>query len=531
MVGMWSRFREWGEVGESALPSATRLGALLACLLLALVDGYLPELVPQFVGLLVVALVASLPLPTQRLRIVFAVGEAALVGVVLATAPEGTLESLLPYLLAPGFAAGWAGGLRTAVFAAGALCGVLLTSIPVGSAELSLAAVWCLLFLLVGVLAAGTRSMRRPAADADQEALAYAQAIELLGQLRPIARRLPEGLDTAGVAESLLQQGRAALDATRGAVLAGGAEGEFDIVAEHAMPAGWVSVPRQSGLLEELAAAQHPVVIPGGLLGEGQRRRIGFPLRAGDRRVGLMLLEVDGVPDPQQIAAVQARAATATIRMEAARMFDEVRSYATAEERRRIAREIHDGIAQELASLGYQVDDIASVAVGTPRRQLLELRRRITALVGELRMNIFVLRSDVAPGISLGTALSDYVRQVASASGLTVHVTLTEEPVRLPREVEAELLRIAQEAVTNARRHARARNLWVDCVINPPAARLSVADDGRGLGDKRPDSFGLDVMRERAERIGGGLAVGPRDGGGTVVTATVNADRLVRGSA
>jgi signal transduction histidine kinase len=169
--------------------------------------------------------------------------------------------------------------------------------------------------------------------------------------------------------------------------------------------------------------------------------------------------------------------------------------------------------------------------VGSQRRQLLELRRRITALVGELRMNIFVLRSDVAPGLSLGTALSDYVRQVASASGLTVHVTLTEEPVRLPREVEAELLRIAQEAVTNARRHARARNLWVDCVINPPAARLSIADDGRGLGAKRADSFGLDVMRERAERIGGALAVGPREGGGTVVTATVNADRLVRGTA
>jgi signal transduction histidine kinase len=101
--------------------------------------------------------------------------------------------------------------------------------------------------------------------------------------------------------------------------------------------------------------------------------------------------------------------------------------------------------------------------------------------------------------------------------------------------MEAELLRIAQEAVTNARRHAGARNLWVSCTINPPAAQLSIVDDGRGMGRPRPDSFGMEVMRERAERIGGVLQVAPREGGGTVVTATVNPDRLakseVRGSA
>ena len=115
--------------------------------------------------------------------------------------------------------------------------------------------------------------------------------------------------------------------------------------------------------------------------------------------------------------------------------------------------------------------------------------------------------------IGLGTALSDYVRQVGASSNLTVHLVLDETPVRLPIDAETELLRIAQEAVTNARKHANAHNLWVTCRIDPPSAYVAVEDDGGGLGRPRDDSFGLEVMRERAERIGARLAVGNRDAG------------------
>lgn len=98
-----------------------------------------------------------------------------------------------------------------------------------------------------------------------------------------------------------------------------------------------------------------------------------------------------------------------------------------------------------------------------------------------------------------------------------MHLVLDESTDRLSVETETELLRIAQEAITNARRHSRARNLWVTCRVNPPSAYMRVADDGRGLGSPRIDSYGLDIMRERAGRLGVDLSVRERRGGGTVI--------------
>jgi nitrate/nitrite-specific signal transduction histidine kinase len=83
--------------------------------------------------------------------------------------------------------------------------------------------------------------------------------------------------------------------------------------------------------------------------------------------------------------------------------------------------------------------------------------------------------------------------------------------------VEAELLRIVQEALANARKHSHAENIWISSRIQPPLFEIKVEDDGQGLGQGRDDSYGLKIMGERAERIGGDLEVGARDTGGTIV--------------
>jgi signal transduction histidine kinase len=199
-------------------------------------------------------------------------------------------------------------------------------------------------------------------------------------------------------------------------------------------------------------------------------------------------------------------------------LFSEVRSIATAEERRRLAREIHDGVAQELASLGYTIDDLAARA-STPsiKAGLRELRAEVTRVITELRLSIFDLRSEVTAGISLSTALSDYVRSLGPSLGAQVHLSMQETGTRLRFETEAELLRIAQEAITNCRRHADASNIWVSSTVSPPEFELTVEDDGKGLGDGRPDSYGMEIMRERAARIGAHLSVGQRPDGGTTV--------------
>jgi signal transduction histidine kinase len=149
-------------------------------------------------------------------------------------------------------------------------------------------------------------------------------------------------------------------------------------------------------------------------------------------------------------------------------------------------------------------------------------------VVSELRLSIFDLRSEISPTAGLGSALSDYVRMVGARSGMTVHLTLDESPSRLRNEVETELLRITQEAVTNARKHSSAENLWVDCRIRPPFAHITVQDDGTGLGTGRPDSYGLRIMRERAERIGAQLRIEERNtqpgAKGTRVAVTIGED-------
>ena len=130
------------------------------------------------------------------------------------------------------------------------------------------------------------------------------------------------------------------------------------------------------------------------------------------------------------------------------------------------------------------------------------LRGELTRIISELRLSIFDLRSEVLASNSLGAALSDHVRTVGATSDLTVHIELDESPQRLRTEAEAELLRIAQEAITNVRKHSGAQNLWVTVRTAPPSALLRIEDDGLGLGPGRADSYGMEIMRERADRLG-----------------------------
>ena len=114
-------------------------------------------------------------------------------------------------------------------------------------------------------------------------------------------------------------------------------------------------------------------------------------------------------------------------------------------------------------------------------------------------------------------ALSEYIRSLAIEPSVEVHLQLQEAPERLSIDTEAELLRIAQEALTNARKHANASNIWVTSRIQPPNFDVIIEDDGQGLGPGREDSYGLKIMRERAERINGRLEVTTGEAGGTKV--------------
>jgi signal transduction histidine kinase len=182
---------------------------------------------------------------------------------------------------------------------------------------------------------------------------------------------------------------------------------------------------------------------------------------------------------------------------------------------------MHDGVAQDIASLGYLIDNLAGSCTSPDQAaDIGRLRKEVTRVVAELRNSVFDLRNEVAATQGLGQSLASFARHIGSHSDLTVHVTLDESTVRLRPKVEAELLGIAQEGINNARRHSGGQNLWVHCRVQPPHAVIEVVDDGQGLGVARDDSHGLKIMRERADRIGAELVVESpgHDGVGTRVS-------------
>jgi signal transduction histidine kinase len=455
--------------------------------------------------------------------------EAALTALVIGLAlPDGVV--LLPYLVVPSLLAGHLlGAFRVLVVMSVELLAIVAVILSSGQstdagALAEVIGPWLLTALGVGLVSARLRLLRTgPVTDSDAS---YESARRLLSQLRTVARRLSSGLDTVTMSSQLLATVHQHLDDTHSAVFVRTDGGVLAPLGFRGAAAREALKP-EGHLVDKVWAEMEPAhdIQASGLA--NRRHRVVLPLRVGARMIGVVVLDGANPPAPKALQALMREVDEQALRLDAALAFDEIRSIATMEERHRLAREIHDGVAQEIASLGYVVDDLTAHASSeTQRRKLNALRGELSRVVSELRLSIFDLRTEVSAG--LGSALSDYVREVGARSGITVHLTLDVSPTRLRGEVETELFRIAQEAITNARKHSAATNLWVDCRIRPPAARITVRDDGDGLGTPRDDSYGIKIMRERADRIGAALQItenrASSSASGTSVTVTVGAE-------
>jgi signal transduction histidine kinase len=518
------------DIARRRLILVVRAILLLLAITLTLVGHRDPADIAVLLLLVVVAAAASMPLGNEVLQRWQPTAE-AVIACLLMLALDPLPEALLPYLLAPALAAGLVAGFRGGVTTSGlAVLTLVLGRAAGGGAQtwtsyLGTVSQWGLITLAVGLLGGWVQHLQTT--QEVPENAAYGAAYRLLSQLRMVSRQLSGGLDPVTLAQGLLEHVRRSVSFDRAAVYVRSNGGRLTPIAfEGGERLDW----QLEGPLFDEAWAASALVRRDSALTEGTE---GFsaviPLQIGLRTFGLVAMErTEPAFEPDQLKAASAVVEVQALRLETALLFSEVRTLATAEERRRLAREIHDGIAQELASLGYVVDDLADRARFIPDLQhdLKALRGEISRVISELRHSIFDLRSEVQSTTGLGTALSDYVRQVGAGSDLTVHLVLDETPIRLPIDAETELLRIAQEAITNARKHANAQHLWVTCQVDPPRATLRVEDDGDGLGVPRPDSFGLEVMRERAQRIGAQLTVTNREGGGTAVSVTIGPARV-----
>ncbi len=228
---------------------------------------------------------------------------------------------------------------------------------------------------------------------------------------------------------------------------------------------------------------------------------------------------VSGDELADKITTVSRELRTPAVQLDTALMFSEFRDYATSGERRRLAREMHDGVAQDIASLGYLVDALAA-RPSSPEQQatLAMLRDRITHVVAEVRQSVLSLRTSIGESESLGAAIASIARGLSETSGIAIQVTVDEHTGRLRPEVEAELFRITQEAMNNAIKHSQATAIEVHCQVYAPAARITVTDNGRGMQQARTDSHGLKIMRERARLINAELTITSNPTGGLSVS-------------
>jgi len=455
----------------------------------------------------------------------------------------GAAAAVLPYLLIPIVAA----ALYRRRVETGVLLGVA-TALLVGLAILDIRLVDRSAYLVVtfewllfsALAAAVTDALQRTIQERRDRPQPYAEATRLLTQLRSVARQLPGAtLDPGGLAEHLIEEVRTVARVDRAAVLCAGGGSRLVILAQMGVDhIDWETTLDSDSAISDAWATQQPQTVnrsqarshPG-----GEVCALVVPLVAGVRTVGLLAVEADalGAYPPAVAGRVVGLAAPAALRLEAALLFDEVRSLATNEERQRLAREIHDGVAQELVMVGYGIDNALAVLPEDAKDaadELRILRNEVTRVITELRLSLFELRSEVDRHGGLTAAIAEYARAVGASAGLRVHLSLDESTARLPAAIEAELLRIAQEAITNARKHAGAANLWVTCAVDPPFAQIEVSDDGHGITDQRADGrYGLAIMAERAERIRGRLEITPRNPNGTRVAVLLGAS-LRRGT-
>jgi signal transduction histidine kinase len=229
--------------------------------------------------------------------------------------------------------------------------------------------------------------------------------------------------------------------------------------------------------------------------------------------------------DEQLLLAVAASAATAvaTARSVAAARL-RLTVEAADEARARWARELHDetlqgltGVRMVLSAGAARADPAAlRTAVDTADAHLAEEMRKLRDLIAELR-------PAALDDLGLGPAIESLAKRQASLGGFAVEVGLElAADGRLPRDTETAVYRIVQEALSNAVKHAGARQVRLRVARRPDAVEVEVTDDGRGFDPGRArDGFGLSGMRERALLAGGRLSVTSEDGGPTSVTAVL----------
>ncbi len=322
-------------------------------------------------------------------------------------------------------------------------------------------------------------------------------------------------------------------ETTQDLVLAASAGGGADS-EEHPMRIGygersivvWVAGHGEPVLANDVCAETRYLEAAGS---EATRAELAVPIKLNGETIGVLDIEHAevGAFDPADADMLVTVADQVAIAIENARLWEQNRQLAIIEERNRIAREIHDTLAQNLTGITLQLEAAVQIHDTNPERAWERVEKALTLTkegLNDVRRSVRNLRPAPLETRTLQNALADELARVESDTGARTEYEVADSLPRLPAHVEDALFRIAQESLNNVRRHANASQVRLS--LEPEGedwVRLRVRDNGVGFRPEDADpqcrTFGLTSMRERARLIGGELEVRSNRNRGTVIVA------------
>jgi signal transduction histidine kinase len=295
---------------------------------------------------------------------------------------------------------------------------------------------------------------------------------------------------------------------------------------------------KRTHLINDVTADPRYVVTPGA---SGIVAELAVPIMLGDEVIGVLNVEDEKPFTRDDAESLQIVAAHLAVAVNNARLFERDQKMTVLEERRRLARELHDSVTQTLASVHMLAQSLAPAWQSDPELGAANTSRVVeltTAALGEMRALLHELRpaeseDDGAGHSSNGIALVRQRGVVVALRQLAARIRSNALQVsvdggsvgRLPRDIEETIYRITQEALGNVMRHADASNVTIRIAREGDTVRLVIEDDGRGFdAANRSSGFGLRHMRERSEALGGSCCVGRRTPAGTTVDVQIPVD-------
>jgi len=291
--------------------------------------------------------------------------------------------------------------------------------------------------------------------------------------------------------------------------------------------------------------ARRPIVTQ-----ERLRGFLGVPLKSKERMVGVLTIgnRTPRVFTQQEVEFLTALGHQIALAIENAQLYQELqfREQARADllrqvirgqedERRRVARELHDVTSQALATLAVRIETLSSLSSAEQKESMVmieEIRHLLTTTSKEIHNLIYVLRPSLLDDLGLPVAVRSCAHSALETANIEVHLEVSGSERRLPPEVEIAVFRMTQEAITNIASHSRAESVYINLEFKDRSIAVQIEDDGIGFNllevlssAHEKESMGLLGMKERAELLGGTLTIDTQPGKGTRVVIEIPYDR------